>query len=545
MPRSIGAPDLKALINDGGELALVDAREQGGFGRAHLFFSTCLPLSHLELRIRDLVPRRGARVVLTDGGEGLAGRAAEKLEAFGYSDVAVLEGGVRGWADAGYELFSGVSVPSKAFGEFVEHVDGTPDVTAEELRARRAAGEDVIVLDSRPLDEYLRMTIPGAINVPGAELAYRARALAPDPATQIVVNCAGRTRSIIGAQSLINAGLPNPVQALRNGTMGWRLAGLELERGATRRAPEPDAAAAERARAAADDVAARFGVPFIGLDTLAEWRREADSRTLYLLDVRHAEEYAGGHLRGSRHAPGGQLVQNTDSYMATRGARVVLIDDTALRATMTASWLSQMGWRDTAVLRGGLESDDLVAGPHFPEIPGLDGIEAAEIAPADLKRALDAGDAVAVDLSDSHAYRAGHVPGAWYSTRAGLPDNLPKVPAAPLLVLVSEDGTLARLAAPEAAAATDAQVKVLAAGTRAWRDLGLPLAGGFENMAQEPDDHYPRAYDRDTDVEQAMRDYLAWETGLVEQVERDGDARFEIVRPGPAWPRRAGDTPPS
>ncbi len=534
MPRSISAPGLKALINDGGELALLDAREQGSFGRAHLFFSSCLPLSHLELRIRDLVPRRGARIALTDAGEGLADRAADKLEGFGYSDVAVLEGGVRSWSDAGYELFSGVSAPSKAFGEFVERIDGTPDVTAEELRAKRAAGEDVIVLDSRPLDEYLRMTIPGAINAPGAELAYRARALVPDPTTQIVVNCAGRTRSIIGAQSLINAGLPNPVRALRNGTMGWRLAGLELERGATRLAPEPSAAEAERARAVADDVAARFGVPFIGLDTLEEWRREADSRSLYLLDVRHPEEYAGGHLRGSRHAPGGQLVQNTDSYMATRGARVVLIDDTAVRATMTASWLLQMGWRDTVVLRDGLESGGLVAGAHSPEIPGLDEIEAAEISPADLKRALDAGDAVAVDLSDSRAYRAGHVPGAWHSTRAGLPDDLPKVPAASLLVLASEDGTLARLAAPEAEAATDAPIKVLAGGTRAWRDLGYPLAGGFENMAREPDDHYPRAWDRDTDVEQAMRDYLAWETGLVEQVERDGDARFEIVRPGSA-----------
>ncbi len=292
MPRSISAPSLKALINDGGELALLDAREQGGFGRAHLFFSSCLPLSHLELRIRDLVPRRGTRIVLTDAGEGLADRAADRLEGFGYSDVAVLEGGVQGWSDAGYELFSGVSVPSKAFGEFVEHIDGTPDITAEELCAKRAASEDVIVLDSRPLDEYLHMTVPGAINVPGAELAYRARTLVPNPATQVIVNCAGRTRSIIGAQSLINAGLPNPVRALRNGTMGWRLAGLELERGATRLAPEPGAGEAERARAMADDVAARFGVSRIGPDTLEEWRREADSRTLYLLDVRHPEEYA-------------------------------------------------------------------------------------------------------------------------------------------------------------------------------------------------------------------------------------------------------------
>ncbi len=531
MSTLVSAPELKATINEGKELALLDAREQGSFGARHLFYSSCLPLSHLELRARDLVPRYGTRIVLSDAGEGLAERAAEKLEGFGYTDVAVLDGGVQAWEHAGYELFSGISVPSKAFGEIVEHIDETPNITSEELHAKRAAGEDVIVLDSRPFDEYLNMTVPGAVNVPGAELAYRVRTIVPDPTTQVVVNCAGRTRSIIGAQSLINAGLPNPVLALKNGTMGWRLAGYELERGATRRAPEVNAADLARARTAAADVAERFGVTYIDPGTLDRWRAERDARSLYLFDVRHPEEYEGGHVSGSRHAPGGQLVQNTDSYIGTRGARVVLIDDTCVRATMTASWLLQMGWKDTVVLRGGLDTRDLETGAHEPEVLGSSDIDAGKITPAALKRVLDTGEAVVIDLSLSRAYKAGHVPGAWYSTRARLADNLAAVPRSPLLVLASEDGILARLAAPEAAAAANTPVKVLCGGMIAWRDLGYPQAHGFENMAQEPDDCFPRAYDRDGGVEQAMRDYLAWEVGLVEQVERDGDARFRVIRP--------------
>ena len=531
MPATITAPDLKAIINDGQELALLDAREQGSFGTRHLFFSSCLPLSHLELRVRDLVPRRGARIVLTDAGEGLAERAAGKLEAIGYTDVSVLGGGIQAWQDAGFELFSGISVPSKAFGEAVEHIDETPNITSEELHAKRAAGEDVIVLDSRPLAEYLSMTIPGAINVPGAELAYRVSTLVPDPTTQIVVNCAGRTRSIIGAQSLINAGIPNPIKALRNGTMGWHLAGYELERGATRRAPELNASDLGKAQTIAAGVAERFGVTYIDREILETWREERESRSLYLLDVRHPEEYAGGHLPGSIHAPGGQLVQNTDSYIGTRGTRVVLIDDTGVRATMTASWLLQMGWSDTAILRDGLSSVDLVTGAHVPEVPGLDGIDANEVSPLELKQVLDAGEATVVDLSLSRTYKAGHIPGAWYSTRAKLADSLGAIPQSILLVLTSEDGVLARLAAPEAAAATNVPIKSLRGGTSAWKDLGYPLANGFENMAQEPDDYYLRAYDRDTGVEEAMQDYLTWEIGLVEQVERDGDARFNVVRP--------------
>ena len=78
------------------------------------------------------------------------------------------------------------------------------------------------------------MSIPTGISVPGAELVLRARELAPRPETTLIVNCAGRTRSIIGTQSLVNAGIPNPVYALRNGTIGWTLAGQELEHGRSR-----------------------------------------------------------------------------------------------------------------------------------------------------------------------------------------------------------------------------------------------------------------------------------------------------------------------
>src|ERR671928_964149 len=88
-----------------------------------------------------------------------------------------------------------------------------------------------MLMDSRPFDEYQRVSIPTAVNVPGAELVLRVRDMAPKPDTLVVVNCAGRTRSIIGAQSLINAGLPNPVVALRNGTMGWTLAGFTPDHG--------------------------------------------------------------------------------------------------------------------------------------------------------------------------------------------------------------------------------------------------------------------------------------------------------------------------
>src|SRR5205823_6916356 len=242
--------------------------------------------------------------------------------------------------------------------------------------------EKVLIVDRRPIGEFRNMSIPGAFDCPGAELVYRVPDRVPSPDTLVVVNCAGRTRSIIGAQSLRNAGLPNPVIALENGTMGWELAGLELARGREDSLPPPSPEGLARARALADQVTERFGIRRIDDAALAQFRAEAEQRTLYLFDVRSPEEYAEGHLAGARSAPGGQLVQATDVYMATRNARIVLIDNDGVRAVMTGSWLVQMGWPEVYVLEGGLAGRPLVRGPAASVVPELDGADVATLAPA-------------------------------------------------------------------------------------------------------------------------------------------------------------------
>ena len=527
MVATIEARRLKARIGEGGELAILDVRERGAFGRGHLLFASCLPLGRLELLIADLVPRRAAPVVLCDGGGGEARRAADRLAELGYSDVAVLKGGVEAWAAAGFRLFRGVNVPSKAFGEVVEQCCATPHIGARDLKARLDAGARIVVLDSRPLDEFRAMCIPGGIDVPGAELLYRVHDLAPDPGTVVVVNCAGRTRSIIGAQSLINAGLPNPVMALENGTMGWHLAGFELERGSARVARAPSALAMTKARAAADRVADRFRLRRLDGPELARLQGEGQTRSLYLLDVRTEAEFEAGHLHGARWAPGGQLVQGTDDYMATRGARVVLVDDIGVRAGMTASWLVQMGWSEVVVLAlSDCPELPLEAGPRAPEVLGLPA-EVATLDVDELRSRMD--DTTVVDLRPSAAHRDSHIPGAWFALRTHLANDLCALPAAPRLVLVSEHGLLARFAAAECGHLWQGEVAVLKGGMQAWRAAGLALESGLDRLASEPDDEYLRPYDRQSRVEQAMRDYIAWEIGLVAEIEADGDAKFSVL----------------
>ena len=531
MTRTATPGELKAMLHDGQELALVDVREHGRFGEGHLLFACPAPFSRLEFRIADLVPRRSTRVVLCDEADGLAERAARRLAGFGYSDVRVLAGGIPGWQAAGYEVFSGVNVPSKAFGEFVERQCHTPSISAAELNALIGRGDKLLVLDSRPLDEYRTMSVPGGVNCPGAELVYRGAALAPAPDTLIVVNCAGRTRSIIGAQSLINAGIPNKVVALRNGTMGWHLAGLKVERGAARTAPAPSADAVAKAQARAAAVAQRYGVKFTDARTVARWAREPQ-RTLFLLDVRSPEEYAAGHLPGARSAPGGQLVQATDAYVATRGARIVLVDDTQVRAVMTASWLLQMGWESVWVLADALRSARLETAPPPPAVLLENGPAPEEVEPEALFAAAAGGSAaagtLAIDLATSLEYKAGHIPGAWFCIRSRFSGHLAAVPESAGVVLTSPDGQMARIAAGDAALALGRPVRVLRGGTQAWRARGLPLETGTGHMAEPPDDVWLRPYDREQGQEAAMKEYLSWEVDLVGQIERDGDARFKI-----------------
>jgi rhodanese-related sulfurtransferase len=528
MAGRITAAELRERYRSGGEIAIVDAREEGSFHERHLLMASCLPLSRLELLAAGLLPRRAAPIIVTDDGEGLAERAAARLIQGGYTDVSVLAGGVAAWEAAGSPVYSGVHVPSKAFAEVVEHECGTPWITAEELAERQRRGDNMAIFDSRSYEEYHSNSIPGAVSVPGAELVYRYNELVPSPDTFVVVNCGGRTRSIIGAQSLIDAGVPNRVVSLKDGTMAWHLAGFDVLAGATGRAPEVSTAGITAARQRADAVARRYGVPVIDRATLAEWQREAERRTLYVLDVRDPAEYRAGHLPGSVMAPGGQLVQETDSWLGVWGARVVLVDDTGVRARMTASWLRRMGW-DAVVLEGGLDGVELVRdtpaakSDAFP----LAGPEPATVRPAELQ----AKPAVVVDLALSRSHRQGHIPGAWFAIRAQFAAALEKLPPQGELVLTSDDGTIARYAAAEIS--THRPVKVLAGGTAAWKAAGLSLDTGMGPLASEPDDVALSARDRPpAERERYMREYLAWEIELVNQIARDTDCRFRLMPVG-------------
>ncbi|POY38974.1 sulfurtransferase [Solitalea longa] len=527
---TLSYPDIRYALLNRYEIAILDVREEAPFAEAHPLFAANLPWSKIETEVYNRIPNKDPFLVVYDDGEGLAVPAAKKLINLGYSNVYLLEGGLDGWRNAGGEIFRDVNSPSKAFGELVESKRHTPSLSAAEVQQLIDNKEDIVVMDVRRFDEYNTMSIPTGISVPGAELVLRARELAPNVTTKIIVNCAGRTRSIIGTQSLINAGIPNSVAALRNGTIGWTLAGQQLEQGQVRRfAEEINNTIASEALQFSRKVADLAGVKRTNLKLFNTLIAQAD-RTNYCFDVRSPEEYAAGHLPGFISAPGGQLVQETDHYAPVRGARVSLADDNGTRANMTASWLAQMGW-DVYVIDD-ITKDDLTETGNsktlLPPLPELD--DSQLISAEELFLSLqEINDIVLIDLGTAKEYINGHIPGSWFVLRSQLDFRIKELPFAESYVLISPDGISASFALPELQEITQSKVLVLDGGTKAWTDKKFKLKSGETNIASPMIDRYRRPYEGTDNAVEAMQAYLDWEYGLVDQLDRDGTHGFFVI----------------
>lgn len=528
---------VREMLRQKQEIALLDVREEAFFALAHPLFAANMPIGRIEADAWSRIPRLNTTVVLMDDGEGLAKLAACTLQHMGYTRISLLEtalneqgqaSGLAAWQRSGGELFCDVNVPSKAFGELVESVRHTPSLSAQEVQAMLENKANMVVLDARRYDEYQTMCIPGGISVPGAELVLRARSLAPDPSTHIVVNCAGRTRSIIGTQSLVNAGIPNPVTALRNGTIGWTLANQQLQHGAQQRFGQVNADQARQAALDAQAVADRAGVRSATMNDVKTWTQDGQ-RTTYCLDVRTPEEFEMAHIPGFRSAPGGQLVQETDFQAAVRGARLVLCDTDGVRANMSASWLAQMGW-EVHVLPPVNASELSATGPSTARMP--EPIQPTELVDAPtLNLWLQSSTPVTtvLDFTASAAYVKSHIPGAWFALRSQLAQALKCAPAADRYVLTDSCGTLARHALADVSRLSGKPVFLLDGANSSWRQAGLALASGETHLASPRMDRYRRPYEGTDAKREAMQAYLDWEFGLVAQLARDATHGFTVI----------------
>jgi rhodanese-related sulfurtransferase len=454
--------------------------------------------------------------VLCDDDGRRATLAATTLEEMGCADVSVLQGGTNRWAADGRDTEWGMNVPSKDFGEKILMQQHVPEMTADELHALQQRGERFVLVDTRTPEEHRRFCIPGARSMPGAEVGLRIWELA-DAGTPVVVHCAGRTRSIVGAATLQRMGVQN-VYALRNGTSGWRLSGFELETGSDRVSlPAPSPEHRKKAEEAARRIALEDGVRFLSVDELPALREASKDRNVYFFDVRDRQEYEEGYIPGFSWVPGGQLVQATDSYIGVRQSTVVLSCDGVTRAALTASWLKQMGFPEVIVIDGGTSAwqaagNKLDAGMQAASPSGY--VEARRkstlLSPSDLQARLLVADGSVVVLfvGGSDEFAAGHAPGSRWLPRGWL--EIPIEDFAPSratpVVVTCPNGIDSTLAAETLRRLRYESVAVLDGGMAAWRAAGLPLETGLTGVTSAPDDVLPA-----TRSFADMMNYLRWE----------------------------------
>ncbi len=507
--QSVDAKTLKQWLHGKTEIALFDVREHGQYGESHLFLATSVPYSRLEYEAARLAPRKSVRLVVYDeNGSGVSVKAAQALIQQGYQNIYVLSGGTQGWQDAGFNVFAGVNLPSKTFGELVEHQCHTPRVSAHDLVKMMSDKEDFIVLDGRPQSEFKKMSIPGAQCCPNGELAYRIKSHVASQDTKIIINCAGRTRSIIGAQTLINLGIKNPIFALENGTQGWYLNDYVLDHGKVAQYAQPKVD--EEMLLASQALVKKFDIPVISDEQFLSWKNDTD-RSLYLCDVRTAEEFALDGLPGAQNTPGGQFIQATDQFVGVRNARIVLYDSDGVRAITVASWLKQMG-HDVAVLREGVKSTVSLPSTQIDHLLGLAPIKTTDL------QAMDQNAVTILDIRGSMQYRKAHLPNALWAIRPRLQEILRG--AQKSILIISDDPALTCGALLE--------LKGLDLNIQVYElpDPGFPKelkTVSTEAMPPNSDciDFLFFVHDRHDGNKDAARRYLEWETGLIAQLDQD------------------------
>lgn len=520
MLKTISPQALHHLLESDEVYALIDVRERNEYEQGQIFGATLVPQRLLEQRVPVLVPVKDTKVVLYDEGGERAVLASRTLEKHGYTNIYYLAGGISAWQGAGFSLVKGVHVLSKSFGEIVGEIRrNAPQLSPQDLKQLIDANrQDYIVIEVRPAEEVEKTgSIPGAINIPGVELPLRIADYTKS-GKKIITTCAGRTRGFIACATLKMMGIYN-VYDLNNGTLGWQLAGFDLQQEIPA-GPPPSTGSRIKADRFAAHLVEEQNIPVLSVEGLEALRQNAHRETLYLLDVRTPEEYEiSGHIEGAISIPGGQAIQNTDDVVAVNKAQIVFICDNGTRSAITAYWYRQMGFSNVYILGGGMYAwsrAGLGIERGRPQLSPLGYEKAAgkteKINAGILKGMMDKNqNIVIIDVGDSRAFAGGHIPGARWVSRGWLERRIGDVVTdkGTPVVVTGQDPFNPVYAALTLSEMGFSAVWALAGGHKSWLEAGYDLAVGLEGT--EPDDWHVHL--TEYGPEEAIQ-YFLWEESL-------------------------------
>lgn len=541
--QGLAPAQLRAWLQDGQELALLDVAEARHYAQGHIVVARHLPLSQLAQLAPALLPRRGVRVVLYSADRDATAasaqvqRAADILHGLGCTQVWALEGGLAAWQAAGGLLIDGYSALLKAFGERVRQHFAVPALSPAALVQRWQQGAPTTVVDVRTLGEHRYSTLPHALSHPGTEWPLRdlkAHAAAAEPGHLWAVTCFSRTRGVIGtATQRVLHGADVPVAWVDDGVMAWAVQGHAEVRDAEGAADILPPLAAAEAQAQAQALVTRYGLAQVDAAELAQWQRAQD-RTVQLFDLR-----PGAVSRpGVQAVAGGQLLMHVENLLAVRHGRVVLLDEShQLRAAITAFWLAQLGECEAFIYTGDADS---VAGAVW-DVPAPLAQDVEPVTADALVTLLEQQRAQVLDVGPSLDYVKAHIAQARYANAAALPALQQAYAEAAAqgqwLVLTSPDGAQARHTAQALARSLQAtgldatQLRWLDGGIHAWRSQGFPVDAthtaaqlltpfwdDWGSIMRVPESQRLAAWER----------YLHWERQVAALIQAEPSLRFRF-----------------
>jgi rhodanese-related sulfurtransferase len=225
--------------------------------------------------------------------------------------------------------------------DLVARQEDLPATTVPELAGLRARAvpEMFYLIDVRSEAEYEAGHIPGSLNVPGGQAVQRADDFVAVRSAPIVFVSDEGSRATMAAYWYRRMGFPKAT-VLRGGLNSWRESGQETAVGAPRRPPY-------------GYETARRSVLFV---EPRELQRQLPSGRATVVDVGTSVEYQAAHVPGAKWISRGWLEPRFPNLFPDRAATFVVTCPSGHGSVLAAETLQRMGYREIAVLNGGLQS---------------------------------------------------------------------------------------------------------------------------------------------------------------------------------------------
>lgn len=332
------------LYKKNNPFALIDVRERKEYVEGHWFGSVNIPLSELWRQLSNMIPWKGFPIYV------LAFDDIKFDQIFknqGYTNVHILQCSepkreVTGFVRGEYSW-------SKAFGEILCHCSDFRELGPEQLAHDH---RQFNLYDVRPFAEYCEFTLPGSQNLPNSNILGSLKFLqrSKKPA---VLHCAGRTRSILGACTLIAAGYAADFYVFRGGTQAWQLSGRERIYGASNIVSNE-----QQGQSEIISLIERWEIEISCVHNKNDLTERINSNPALYFDVSN-DDVQRDLSSIIKIVSGTNLVQQTDTSIACYHTPVVLIDNgTCSRAAFAAFWLKMMGYDASIINRLDLDEPE-------------------------------------------------------------------------------------------------------------------------------------------------------------------------------------------